>query len=58
MSTEPDHHNCEFEFLLVVYELKSSVSHYLSLADVDGVHTLEELVEFNRKHAAEELPKG
>ena len=38
--------------------MKRSVSHYLSLANVEGVRTLEELVEFNIKHAAEELPKG
>ena len=34
------------------------MSAYLSLANVDNIHSLEELIEFNLKHAAEELPKG
>lgn len=58
MGTEPERCRRELRFLLAVYEMKSSVSDYLSLANVDGIYSLEELIEFNLKHAAEELPES
>lgn len=41
-----------------VYELKDSVTDYLGSANVDDIHSVEELIDFNIKHAADELPES
>ncbi len=46
----------EDELLVLLAEFRGGIADYLATRDGDTPRTLEELVEFNREHAATELP--
>jgi len=53
---EPDDQMNEDEFLVFQYELREGLAAYLASSPADiPVRTLDEVIEFNERHAAEEL---
>jgi amidase len=47
----------EAEMTVLLYEFKADLNAYLSALNPEAaIHSLEELIDFNRAHAAEELP--